>query len=134
MTKIVLYQIPSSEIEFLFHGLNHPYYWNPAHSHLMRWDLRLTTTDMAIASDLLSEIADLTGDIILDGLLDDGIGSKLCHQIVNYQFLYYMFPFIFFILFKLEYYNLNISFLLTMFFFIILVHINYFDKIMNTIN
>ena len=83
LTNIVLYQIPSSEIEFLFHGLNHPYYWNPAHSHLMRWDLRLTTTDMAIASNPLSEIADLTGDIILDGLLDDGINSKLCHQIVN---------------------------------------------------
>ncbi|MCY7286075.1 MAG: AAA family ATPase [Cyanobacteria bacterium CAN_BIN43] len=83
MKNIVLYQIPSSEIEFLLQQLNHPYYWNPAHSHLMRWDLRLTTTDMAIASNPLSEIADLTGDIILDGLLDDGINSKLCHQIVN---------------------------------------------------
>lgn len=49
----------------------------------MRWDLGLTATDMAIASNPLSEIADLTGDIILDGLLDDGIDSKLCHQIVN---------------------------------------------------
>jgi hypothetical protein len=49
----------------------------------MRWDLCLTATDMVIASDPLSEIADLTGDIVLDGLLDDGINSKLTHQIVN---------------------------------------------------
>lgn len=83
MTNIVLYQIPSSEIEFLCQRLNRPYYWNPAYSHLMRWDLCLTATDMAIASNPLSEIADLPGDIILDGLLDDGINSKLCHQIVN---------------------------------------------------
>lgn len=81
--KIVLYQIPSSEIEFLFHWLSYPHYWNPAHSHLMRWNLGLTATDITITSDPLSEIADLTGDIILDGLLDDGISSKLCHQIVN---------------------------------------------------
>ncbi len=83
MTNIVLYQIPSSEIEFLLQQLNHPYYWNPAHSHLMRWDLGLTATDMAITSNPLSEIADLTGNIVLDGLLDDGIHSRLTHQIVN---------------------------------------------------
>ena len=83
MTNIVLYQIPSSEIEFLLQQLNHPYYWNPAHSHLMRWDLRLNSTDIVITSDPLSAIADLTGDIVLDGLLDDGINSKLCHQLVN---------------------------------------------------
>ncbi|XP_060858093.1 F-BAR domain only protein 2-like [Metopolophium dirhodum] len=60
------------------------------------------------------------------------LNIPLCHQIVNYQFIYYIFPFIFFILFKLEYYNLKISFLLTMFFFIILVYIYYFDKIIDT--
>ena len=94
MSSIVLYQIPSSEINFFLQELNCPYYWNPAHSHLMRWDTRLTATDIAITSDPLSAIADLTGDIVLEGLLDDGIDSKLCHQIVNAfreqrnQFLY----------------------------------------------
>jgi hypothetical protein len=83
LSDIVLYQIPSSEIDFLLQELERPYYWNPAHSHLMRWDLRLTATDIAITSDPLAEIADLPGDIVLDGLLDDGIDSKLCHQIVN---------------------------------------------------
>lgn len=81
MTKIVLYQIPSSEIDFLLQQLERPYYWNPAHSRLMRWDLGLTATDITITSDPLKEIADLPGDIILDGLLDDGINSKLCHHI-----------------------------------------------------
>ena len=83
MTNIVLYQIPSSELGFLCQQFNHPYYWNPAHSHLMRWDLGLTATDITITTNPLTEIADLPGDIILDGLLDDGIDSKLCHQIVN---------------------------------------------------
>lgn len=83
MSSIVLYQIPSSEINFFLQELNCPYYWNPAHSHLMRWDTRLTATDIAITSDPLSAIADLTGDIVLEGLLNDGIDSKLCYQIIN---------------------------------------------------
>lgn len=56
------------------------------------------------------------------------LNIPLCHQIVNCLLLYYLFPLVFFILFKLEYYNLK-KFFLTMFFLIILVHIYYFYKI-----
>lgn len=83
MSRIVLYQIPPSEIEVLLQELDLPFYWNPAHSHLMRWDVGLTTTEVVINCDPLSAISDLCGDIVLDGLLDDGIDSKLCYQIAN---------------------------------------------------
>ncbi len=83
MTRIVLYQVPGSEVEFLLQQLNSTYYWNPAHSHLMRWESGWAAMDISVPDDPLTVISDLSGNIVLDGLLDEGISSQLCHQLIN---------------------------------------------------
>jgi ATPase family associated with various cellular activities (AAA) len=83
VSRIVLYQVPASEIEFFLEELNSPYYWNPAHQTLLKWESGWTLTDIEVIEDPLNAIQNLPGDIVLDGLLDDGIDSVLSHQIVN---------------------------------------------------
>ncbi|MGA7953452.1 MAG: AAA family ATPase [Gloeobacterales cyanobacterium] len=83
MSRITLYQIPSSETEYLLQDLSQPYYWNPAHTHLQRWELGYVPTEIEVTSDPLLVTQHLLGDVVLDGLLVDGFSSKLGYQIIN---------------------------------------------------
>ncbi len=81
--KIVLYQIPGSEVEFLLGQLDRSLYWNPAHSHLMRWESGWAVTDTPILVHPLAAIKDIPGCIVLDGLLEGGITPQLSHELIN---------------------------------------------------
>lgn len=83
MTQIIFYQIPASEIEFLLRQLKSPYYWNPAHPYLMRWEGHWTQTELRVEADPLDRIAALTGEIVLEGLLEQGLSTRLYHQLIN---------------------------------------------------
>ena len=48
MSRITVYQIPSSETEYLLRELNQPYYWNPAHTHLQKWELAYLPTEIEV--------------------------------------------------------------------------------------
>ena len=83
MSRITVYQIPSSETEYLLRELDQPYYWNPAHTHLQKWELAYLPTEIEVIADPLLVTQHLRGDVVLDGLLGDGFSSRLTYQIIN---------------------------------------------------
>ena len=83
MSRITLYQIPSSETEYLLQQLNQPFYWNPAHTHLQKWESDYIPTQIEVSSDPLLASQHLRGDVVLDGLLVERFSSKLTYQLIN---------------------------------------------------
>ena len=81
--KTILYKIPLSEIPFLLNQLGQAYYWVPASSKLLHWDGHLEQTEHEVGDDPLSTLPEfpITGTIVVNGILDQGITAKVVHQI-----------------------------------------------------
>jgi hypothetical protein len=85
--ETTLYKIPSSEIPLLLSQLETAYYWRPS-SNLLHWNGGWQRTDIEVGDDPLTTLPQLplTGTVVINGLLDDGISSKIMHQIIDAHF------------------------------------------------
>lgn len=86
--KTTLYRIPSSEIPLLLQELGNAYYWRPSSPLLQRWDGQFNPTEFDAGNEPLDILPSLsiTGSIVINGILDSGISSKLVHQIIDAHF------------------------------------------------
>lgn len=86
--KTTLYKIPSSEIPALLEQLGEAYYWRPSSGHLLCWDGEWQQTEYDAGPDPLSKLPllPISGTIVINGILDNGIPAKIAHQIIDAHF------------------------------------------------
>lgn len=86
--KTTLYKIPSSEIPALLEELGSAYYWEPSSDTLRHWNGAWYETDFEVGENPLSKLPKLplTGTIVINGILDNGICAKIAHQVINAHF------------------------------------------------
>jgi ATPase family associated with various cellular activities (AAA) len=86
--KTTLYKIPSSEIPALLQELGTAHYWGPSRSTLLHWGEQWNQTNFEVGDEPLSTLPNLpiTGTIVINGILDNGIPAKIAHQLIDAHF------------------------------------------------